>query len=118
MWISVLNSYILYVSISLEYIGHYFKFLQVGHMIQAESDPARRDEYLKRLMDLPNQVVYFAVVSAVVLWLLLILFQSYLVICYTISSTWLYLLMTLMGVHKFCRNGLKSSDRQAKVLPS
>ncbi|KAI0497879.1 hypothetical protein KFK09_021117 [Dendrobium nobile] len=27
----------------------------VGHMIQAESDPARRDEYLKRLMDLPNQ---------------------------------------------------------------
>ncbi|XP_010931803.1 protein EXPORTIN 1A [Elaeis guineensis] len=27
----------------------------VGHMIQAESDPAKRDEYLKRLMDLPNQ---------------------------------------------------------------
>ncbi|XP_020574072.1 protein EXPORTIN 1A-like [Phalaenopsis equestris] len=27
----------------------------VGHMIQAEPDPARRDEYLKRLMDLPNQ---------------------------------------------------------------
>ncbi|CAL9768896.1 unnamed protein product [Musa acuminata subsp. burmannicoides] len=27
----------------------------VGHMIQAESDATRRDEYLKRLMDLPNQ---------------------------------------------------------------
>ncbi|KAG1368297.1 protein EXPORTIN 1A [Cocos nucifera] len=27
----------------------------VGHMIQAESDPAKRDEYLRRLMDLPNQ---------------------------------------------------------------
>ncbi|CAA6668710.1 unnamed protein product [Spirodela intermedia] len=27
----------------------------VGHMIQAESDPVKRDEYLKRLMDLPNQ---------------------------------------------------------------
>ncbi|KAG0497089.1 hypothetical protein HPP92_001780 [Vanilla planifolia] len=27
----------------------------VGQMIQAESDPPRRDEYLKRLMDLPNQ---------------------------------------------------------------
>ncbi|KAF9670475.1 hypothetical protein SADUNF_Sadunf13G0072900 [Salix dunnii] len=27
----------------------------VGHMIQAESDPQKRDEYLKRLMDLPNQ---------------------------------------------------------------
>ncbi|GAB2293891.1 Exportin-1 [Dionaea muscipula] len=27
----------------------------VGQMIQAESDPLRRDEYLRRLMDLPNQ---------------------------------------------------------------
>ncbi|KAJ8499092.1 hypothetical protein OPV22_009644 [Ensete ventricosum] len=27
----------------------------VGHMIQAESDPSKRDEYLRRLMDLPNQ---------------------------------------------------------------
>ncbi|KAL3630785.1 Exportin-1 [Castilleja foliolosa] len=27
----------------------------VGNMIQAESDPHKRDEYLKRLMDLPNQ---------------------------------------------------------------
>ncbi|KAG1365339.1 putative Exportin-1 [Cocos nucifera] len=27
----------------------------VGQMIQAESDPTKRDEYLKRLMDLPNQ---------------------------------------------------------------
>ncbi|KAH8491658.1 hypothetical protein H0E87_023686, partial [Populus deltoides] len=27
----------------------------VGHMIQAESDPQKRDEYLQRLMDLPNQ---------------------------------------------------------------
>nr|XP_029117536.1 protein EXPORTIN 1A isoform X2 [Elaeis guineensis] len=27
----------------------------VGHMIQAEPDPAKRDEYLRRLMDLPNQ---------------------------------------------------------------
>lgn len=27
----------------------------VGHMIQAESDPKKRDEYLQRLMDLPNQ---------------------------------------------------------------
>ncbi|CAA2959341.1 protein EXPORTIN 1A isoform X2 [Olea europaea var. sylvestris] len=27
----------------------------VGHMIQAESDPHRRDEYLQRLMALPNQ---------------------------------------------------------------
>ncbi|KAL5972672.1 Exportin-1 [Asimina triloba] len=27
----------------------------VGHMIQAESDPQKRDEYLKRLMELPNQ---------------------------------------------------------------
>ncbi|KAJ8771344.1 hypothetical protein K2173_026521 [Erythroxylum novogranatense] len=27
----------------------------VGQMIQAESDPQKRDEYLQRLMDLPNQ---------------------------------------------------------------
>ncbi|CAL5408072.1 unnamed protein product [Camellia sinensis] len=27
----------------------------VGNMIQAESDPQKRDEYLKRLMELPNQ---------------------------------------------------------------
>ncbi|XP_037466741.1 protein EXPORTIN 1A-like [Triticum dicoccoides] len=27
---------------------------QVGHMIQAESDNTKRDEYLKRLMSLPN----------------------------------------------------------------
>ncbi|XAR52092.1 hypothetical protein NMG60_11019991 [Bertholletia excelsa] len=27
----------------------------VGHMIQAESDPQKRDEFLQRLMDLPNQ---------------------------------------------------------------
>nr|CAD1832101.1 unnamed protein product [Ananas comosus var. bracteatus] len=27
----------------------------VGHMIQAESDPPKRDEYLRRLMELPNQ---------------------------------------------------------------
>ncbi|XP_012476836.1 protein EXPORTIN 1A [Gossypium raimondii] len=27
----------------------------VGHMIQAESDPLKRDEYLQRLMALPNQ---------------------------------------------------------------
>ncbi|XP_073009328.1 protein EXPORTIN 1A [Typha latifolia] len=27
----------------------------VGHMIQAESDPSKRDDYLKRLMELPNQ---------------------------------------------------------------
>ncbi|XP_030935832.1 protein EXPORTIN 1A [Quercus lobata] len=27
----------------------------VGHMIQAESDPQKRDEYLQRLMELPNQ---------------------------------------------------------------
>lgn len=32
---------------------------QVGHMIQAESDNAKRDEYLKRLMSLPNQVLCF-----------------------------------------------------------
>lgn len=30
--------------------------VQVGHMIQAESDNTKRDEYLKRLMSLPNQV--------------------------------------------------------------
>eukprot|EP00252_Welwitschia_mirabilis_P021498 TRINITY_DN552_c0_g1_i7.p1 TRINITY_DN552_c0_g1~~TRINITY_DN552_c0_g1_i7.p1 ORF type:complete len:1076 (+),score=191.44 TRINITY_DN552_c0_g1_i7:303-3530(+) len=27
----------------------------VGHMIQAEGDPQKRDEYLQRLMELPNQ---------------------------------------------------------------
>ncbi|XP_021846301.1 protein EXPORTIN 1A isoform X2 [Spinacia oleracea] len=27
----------------------------VGHMISAESDPQKRDEFLRRLMDLPNQ---------------------------------------------------------------
>ncbi|XP_057540813.1 protein EXPORTIN 1A isoform X1 [Amaranthus tricolor] len=27
----------------------------VGHMISAESDPQKRDEYLRRLMELPNQ---------------------------------------------------------------
>ncbi|KAK9095683.1 hypothetical protein Scep_027152 [Stephania cephalantha] len=27
----------------------------VGHMIQAESDPQKRDEYLQRLMELPNR---------------------------------------------------------------
>lgn len=36
--------------------AHPAMILQVGHMIQAESDPVKRDEYLKRLMDLPNQV--------------------------------------------------------------
>jgi exportin-1 len=33
--------------------------IQVGHMIQAESDNTKRDEYLKRLMSLPNQVSCF-----------------------------------------------------------
>lgn len=29
-------------------------------MIQAESDPLKRDEYLQRLMELPNQAsIYF-----------------------------------------------------------
>lgn len=40
-------------------LGNIFYFslpFQVGHMIQAESDPQKRDEYLQRLMDLPNQV--------------------------------------------------------------
>lgn len=32
---------------------------QVAHMIQAESDPQKRDEYLQRLMELPNQVFFF-----------------------------------------------------------
>lgn len=32
--------------------------MQVGFMIQAESDPQRRDEYLQKLMELPNQVDY------------------------------------------------------------
>jgi hypothetical protein len=27
-------------------------------MIQAESDPQKRDEYLQRLMELPNQVLF------------------------------------------------------------
>ena len=36
--------------------------VQVGHMIQAESDNTKRDEYLKRLMSLPNQVPYVAFV--------------------------------------------------------
>lgn len=31
--------------------------MQVGFMIQAESDPQRRDEYLQKLMELPNQVL-------------------------------------------------------------
>ena len=34
----------------------FFFLLQVGHMIQAESDTHKRDEYMQRLMDLPNQV--------------------------------------------------------------
>ncbi|KAL6320188.1 hypothetical protein AAG906_004697 [Vitis piasezkii] len=34
---------------------HTFMNLYVGHMIQAESDPQKRDEYLQRLMELPNQ---------------------------------------------------------------
>ena len=33
--------------------------VQVGHMIQAESDNTKRDEYLKRLMSLPNQVWFY-----------------------------------------------------------
>ena len=32
-------------------------FFQVGHMIQAESDTQKRDEYLQRLMDLPYKVL-------------------------------------------------------------
>ncbi|KAL0403306.1 UNVERIFIED_CONTAM: protein EXPORTIN 1A [Sesamum radiatum] len=32
-----------------------FVIVQVSHMIQAESDPLKRDEYLQRLMELPNQ---------------------------------------------------------------
>jgi hypothetical protein len=36
--------------------------VQVGHMIQAESDNTKRDEYLKRLMSLPNQVTCFSFV--------------------------------------------------------
>lgn len=38
-------------------------FIQVGQMIQAESDNTKREEYLKRLMSLPNQVrhTYFAI---------------------------------------------------------
>ncbi|KAL0317874.1 UNVERIFIED_CONTAM: protein EXPORTIN 1A [Sesamum angustifolium] len=30
--------------------------IPVAHMIQAESDPHKRDEYLQRLMELPNQI--------------------------------------------------------------
>ena len=30
---------------------------QVGHTIQVEPDPKKRDEYLQRLMELPNQVL-------------------------------------------------------------
>ena len=46
---------------------------QVGHMIQAESDNAKRDEYLKRLISLPNQVSCFAFQHAhwLYLWILL-----------------------------------------------
>lgn len=33
-------------------------------MIQAESDPQRRDEYLQKLMELPNQVGYCSIVLA------------------------------------------------------
>lgn len=35
---------------------HRLLLFQVGTMIQAESDPQKRDEYLQRLMELPNQV--------------------------------------------------------------
>lgn len=31
-------------------------YSKVGNMIQAESDPQKRDEYLQRLMELPNKV--------------------------------------------------------------
>ncbi|KAK3004971.1 hypothetical protein RJ639_018413, partial [Escallonia herrerae] len=37
----------------------------VGHMIQAEPDPQKRDEYLQRLMELPNQARFFAEVFLV-----------------------------------------------------
>ena len=30
---------------------------QVGNMIQAELDPKKQDEYIQRLMELPNQVL-------------------------------------------------------------
>jgi hypothetical protein len=33
--------------------------IQVGQMIQAESVNTKREEYLKRLMSLPNQVPQF-----------------------------------------------------------
>lgn len=47
--------------------------IQVGHMIQAESDNTKRDEYLKRLMSLPNQVSCFVFQHALwfQLWLVL-----------------------------------------------
>ena len=46
---------------------------QVGHMIQAESDNAKRDEYLKRLMSLPNQVSCFVFSHAHWLYLWIVL---------------------------------------------
>lgn len=40
---------------------------QVGHMIQAESDAQKREEFLQRLMSLPNQVC-FQVASCIPLY--------------------------------------------------
>lgn len=54
-------------------------------MIQAESDPVKRDEYLQRLMELPNRVsvgfVYF-----ILFILVFILEQSVLVVHKSIPS--------------------------------
>ncbi|XP_072954085.1 protein EXPORTIN 1A [Typha angustifolia] len=54
-FVSELLSYLASTIADLEPHQIHSFYESVGHMIQAESDPSKRDDYLKRLMELPNQ---------------------------------------------------------------
>lgn len=78
---------------SLECIINDFKTFsvltaQVGHMIQAESDNTKRDEYLKRLMSLPNQVSCFIFLHGFIYGLLLNMIFTWLCFGFVILQKW------------------------------
>lgn len=61
--------------------------LQVGHMIQAESDSQKRDEYLQRLMELPNQV-FVCLICHMICWMFFLAAPITLYVIFIINAWW------------------------------
>lgn len=72
-------------------------------MIQAESDPQKRDEYLQRLMELPNQVLPKGYTQLVF---------SMCISCFTMCD-W-YLMRCGQYIVVCCRNGVKLLGRHVR----